>query len=138
MSTPLCQVSASITVKRYACSLLPIRTDGPAVYRSRYTDLSRNNNDDTLNLLGTILCSTQYSPPTNVTWKRDGVAVSVDGDRYEMIQTVTNRDYSYYDSVLRIRDAVGLAGNHTYTCSISNYAGSTSKDIPTNMTGKSL
>ena len=54
-----------------------------------------------------------------------------------MIQTVTDRGSSYYDSVLLIRDAVGHAGNHTYTCNISNYAGSASKDISTNMTGNS-
>ena len=112
-------------------------TDAPHVYRSGYTDLSENNSDTTLNLLGTIICSTRYSPPTNVTWERDGVTVSVDGEKYEMIQTVTDRSNSYYDNILLIRDAIGLAGNHTYTCDISNYAGSTSQDISTNMTGSS-
>ena len=107
------------------------------MYKSSYTDLSRNNSNATLNLLGTIICSTYNSPPTNVTWKRDGVTVPLDGDRYEMAQTVTNRGSSYYDSVLLVRDAVGLAGNHIYTCNISNYAGSTSKNISTNMTGNS-
>ena len=107
------------------------------MYRSGYTDLSRNNSNTTLNLLGTIICSTRYSSPTNVTWERDGVTVPLDGDRYEMMQTVTDRRNSYYDNILLIRDAFGLAGNHTYTCYITNYAGNTSKDIPTNMTGNS-
>ena len=107
------------------------------MYKSGYTDFSRDNSIATMNLLGTIICSTYYSPPTNVIWKRDGVRVPLDGDRYEMIQTVTDRSSSYYDSVLHIRDAIGLAGNHTYTCSISNYVGSTYKAIPTNMTGNS-
>ena len=88
--------------------------------------------------LGNITCRTRNSPPTYVTWERDGVRVPVNGDRYEMIQTVTDRQNSYYDSVLLIRDAVDLAGNHTYTCCVRNYAGSTCKTTSTHMTGELL
>ena len=62
--------------------------------------------------------------------------MNVDGDLYQMTQTVTHRGNSYYENVLLIRNAVHLAGNHTYTCSISNRAGSTSANIHTTMTGK--
>ena len=82
------------------------------------------------------MCRTKYSPPTNVIWRRDGVAIDVDGDRYQMTQTVTDRGNSYYDNVLLIRNAVHLAGTHTYTCFISNSAGSTSTNIQTTMTGE--
>ena len=97
--------------------------------------MSRKNTNDTL--LGTITCSTRYSPPMHVIWYRDGVRVALDGDRYEMIQSVTDRRSSSYDSVLLIRDAVGHAGNHTYTCWIGNYVGRDAKNTSTTMTGKS-
>ena len=59
----------------------------------------------------------------------------VDGDKYEMIQTVTDRGSSYYNSTLLIRHAADLAGNHTYTCTITNNAGTTTQSIETTMTG---
>lgn len=107
--------------------------DAPSVYQSYYRDLSRSSG---LTEVGTITCRTQYSPPTNVIWRRDGVRVNVDGDRYKMTQTVTDRGNSRYDNILLIRNAVHLAGSHTYTCFISNSVGSTSNNIRTTMTGK--
>ena len=81
--------------------------------------------------------STSYSPPTSVTWQRDGRPVTVDGHNYEMMYTVTSRSYSptTYDNKLIIRNAVDLIGYHTYTCTVSNYAGSTSKNVNTDLTG---
>ena len=87
-------------------------------------------------VLGTLECLTQNSPPTTVTWSRDGVAVHVDGVGYEMMQIVTDRQYSRYRNILHIRNAVELVGDHTYTCSVSNAAGSSSQSISTKMTGE--
>ena len=103
----------------------------PSMYSSKYTDWSSHNSSQ----LGTLECLTRYSPPTTITWLRDGVPVLVDGDKYEMIQTVTNRGNSYYNSTLLIRYAADLAGNHTYTCTITNNAGTTTQSIRTTMTG---
>ena len=88
-------------------------------------------------VLGTLECLTQNSPPTTVTWLRDGVAVHVDGVGYEMMQIVTERQsYFRYKNTLFIRNAADLVGEHTYTCSVSNAAGSNSQSISTTLTGK--
>ena len=71
-----------------------------------------------------------------MTWLRDGVPVHVDGEGYEMIQSVIERQsYSRYRNTLLIRDAADLAGDHIYTCIITNSAGSTSKSINTTLKG---
>ena len=72
-------------------------------------------------------------------WLRDGVRVHVDGERYEMIQSgIERQSYSRYRNTLLIRDAADLAGDHTYTCSITNNAGSTSESINTRLTGNMI
>ena len=88
-------------------------------------------------MLGVIDFSTTYSPPTSVTWLRDGSPVTVDGYNYEMMYTVTSRSYSptTYDNILIIRNAVDLVGYHVYTCSVSNYVGSDSETVNTNFAG---
>ena len=74
-----------------------------------------------------------------MTWLRDGEPVHVDGERYEMIQSVIERQsYSRYNNTLLIRDAAGLAGDHIYTCTITNNAGSISQNINTRLEGKHL
>ena len=104
------------------------------MYSINYTDWSENSDFD---VLGTVECLTQNSPPTNVTWLRDGVAVVVDGEGYEMIQIVTERwsYFSGYNNTLIIRNAADLAGDHSYCCSISNSAGSTSECVATSWAG---
>ena len=99
------------------------------MYSSNYTVWSTNNS-----LLGTVECLTQYSPPTYVTWLRDGVAIEVDGEGYEMIQSVIERrSYSRYNNTLLIRNAADLAGNHTYNCTITNTAGNTTQAVNTTL-----
>lgn len=105
----------------------------PNVYSSFYQDFSSYSYSS--REIGSITCRTRYSPPTIVTWQRDGVTVDVDGDRYQMTQTVTDRRNSYYDNILLVHNAADLVGNHTFTCSISNYAGSTFASTNTTMRG---
>ena len=103
------------------------------MYSIKFIDWSESRDFD---VLGTIECLTQNSPPTNVTWLRDGVEVEVDGEGYEMIQSVIERQsYSRYNNTLIIRNAADLAGYHHYCCSISNSAGSTSDCVATSWTG---
>ena len=87
--------------------------------------------------LASVECLTQNSPPTTVTWLRDGVTVQVDGTAYEMIQTVIERQsYSRYNNTLVIKDVFELAGDHNYCCGVSNSAGtSSSRCIATTWSG---
>lgn len=66
------------------------------------------------------------------------MTVDVDGDRYEMIQIVTNRYSSQYQNILMISDVLGLVGNFTYTCYISNMAGRESRNIHTSVAGNEI
>ena len=102
------------------------------MYSITYTDWSSTSSL----LIGTIVCLTQNSPPTNVTWLRDGVPVEVDGVGAEMVQTVIERrSYSRYNNTLLIRNAALLAGNHTYNCTVTNAAGTNTNSVQTTMTG---
>ena len=89
-------------------------------------------------VLGSVVCLTQNSPPTTVSWTRDGVAIQMDGVAYDMIQQVIERQsYSRYNNTLLIRDAIELAGDHSYCCIASNYAGnSTPECVNTTWSGK--
>ena len=98
-----------------------------------YTDMTLRKTDITL--LGTVVCQTSNSPPTNVTWLRDGIPIHMDGEKYELVQTVTDVSNSYYTTTLFIRSAIHLAGKHTYSFLVRNYAGNTSQRISTHMNG---
>ena len=98
----------------------------------RYTDWTNANNSP----LGTIECLTEEGPPTDVTWLRDDEPVLVDGDKYEMIQTVTDRGGFYYNNSLLIRHAADLVGSHIYTCIFANSRGGSNESISTTLTGE--
>ena len=106
----------------------------PSVYSISYNQRHRVSRDG---VLGTIDCLTQNSPPTTVTWTRDGSTIEVDGEGYEMMHIVTERQsYSRYKNTLLIRNAVDLAGNHRYCCRVSNSAGTSSSEcVTTTWTG---
>ena len=96
------------------------------MYSITYSERQHVSSDG---VLGTIECLSQNSPPTTVTWTRDGSTIQVYGQGYEMMQIVTERQsYSRYNNVLLIKDAFDLAGNHQYCCRISNYAGTSSSE----------
>ena len=98
-----------------------------------YTDMTLRKTD--IALLGTVVCQTSNSPPTNVTWLRDGIPIHMGGEKYELVQTVTDVSNSYYTTTLLIKSAVHLAGKHTYSFLVRNYAGNTSQRISTHMNG---
>ena len=68
----------------------------PSIYRFQRTQ-------DSSSVL-TLTCETRTAPPTNITWQRDGVNLTVDGSTIQMWQTVTNRQSSYFTSTLSITD----------------------------------
>ena len=97
---------------------------------SDYQDLTQ---DVSSTALAIMRCITQASPPTDVTWKRNGVEVDVDGVKYEMMQIVTDRKKSFYYNTLIINVVTEILESPMYTCVITNSVGRISHDIPTNI-----
>ena len=98
------------------CTLhfLQLYTVAPTIADLMYEE----GNDTTLN--HTLTCVSTGSPPTNVSWIKDGVPLTSD---YIISQNVTERRASTYDNVLTVRPE-GAAG--TYNCTVSNVLGSDS------------
>ena len=86
--------------------------------------------------LATVTCSTQNSPPTNVTWMKDEEELLLNGTEYRSIHEVTDRANSYYNVKLIIGDITGIGGIHNYTCVINNTIGGHWRMITTNVSGK--
>ena len=72
------------------------------------------------------------SPPTTVTWKRDGVAVDAGSIEYKALQIVVDRENSHY---LYIVGAFEIMGSHNFTCEIEYIAGSTNHTIAIDIPG---
>lgn len=98
---------------------------------SGYTDLT-NNNDTTA--MAEIECYTMNSPPTHVVWLKNGEEIELHDDNYETLQVVTDRRNSHYQNILVVRDVLGVM-NVTYTCKITNSAGSTQHNITIDLPG---
>ena len=115
-------------------------------FTHRMNDCSgiQNNCNKGTTPFGKIEIMTRYSPPTNVTWKRDGKIVyehphehpHVGEDCYDMTQVVTDRAKdSEYSSFLLIYNAAHLPGNHTYEFIVTNYEGTIITDLDTKVKG---
>ena len=74
----------------------PLAQNVPTVYRFRRTRVS--------NSVLTLTCETRTAPPAEITWQRNGVNVTVDGNIIHMTQIVTNRPNSYFTSTISIND----------------------------------
>ena len=76
----------------------------------------------------TLTCETRTLPPTEITWQKDGVNLTIDGSVVQMTQRVTDRHSSHYVSTLSISDDLA---NHTatYTVIVGNSLGYVQKDI---------
>ena len=70
-----------------------------------------------------VTCVSTGSPATNVTWRRNGQPLTIDGSRYQLTQTVTNRSLSTYENVLTISDI----DRCSYTCTVTNALGNNSQ-----------
>ena len=118
------------------CCLLFSNTAGaPSVYSIAYNNERHHVSSD--DVLGSVNCLSENSPPTIVTWTRDGSTIEVDGQDYEMMQIVLERRlYSRFKNTLLIKNLVELVGNHRYCCRVSNSAGtSSSRCVATSWTG---
>ena len=72
--------------------------------------------------LYTLTCTSSGSPPTSVTWTRNGVTITADDDQYKATQQLVNRTETIYNNLLTIsgsfEDAIG-----DYSCSVENSIG---------------
>jgi hypothetical protein len=69
-----------------------------------------------------IKCTTSGTPPTKVTWTRNGVAIGYKDGTYKQTQILVNRTKTEYQNVLTVEgsfeDATG-----TYGCTVDNSLG---------------
>ena len=76
--------------------------------------------------LHTISCVTHGSPPTKVTWEKDGEEIYMNDTFYQFSQALVNRTTSTYNNILTINatieDVVG-----EYSCTATNSLGSSDK-----------
>ena len=93
------------------------------VLLSGHTDITM---DHETSALAKVECYTMNSPPTIVTWKRDGVVIdTIESSHYRTLQIVVDRREFHYRNILLIGNVLDIMGNHTFTCEIHNDAGST-------------
>lgn len=109
-------------------------TGAPQVQAINFTNLLGQGSGD-MSSLATVTCSTQNSPPTNVTWMKDGEELIIDGVKYRAIHEVTDRSNTYYNVKLIIGDVIGIGGDHSYTCMVNNSRGGHWKAINTSVSG---
>ena len=72
----------------------------------------------------TLTCISTGSPATTVTWTRNGQPLAIDGDTYQLSQTVTNRASSTYENVLTINLPLARILGSTFLCTVTNVFGS--------------
>ena len=105
-----------------------LRSDPPTITRVIYT---------LENSVSRLICHSIYSPPANVSLVsadtvivtlRDGESVIVDGVKYELMQTLTDRITSAYASTLTL-DTILDGDNTEYRCTVNNALGSDSKAV---------
>ena len=82
----------------------------------------------------TLTCTSTGGPSTNVTWRKDGVAIVIN-QSYEQTQIVTDTTSGTYKNVLTI--ALSVAIGSTYSCSVENTRGSSNTANISLLRGKS-
>ena len=77
----------------------------------------------------TLICVSTGSPPTVVSWMKDGENITIDRHHFSLSQTITDRASSTYNNILTVGEGVteGVAG--VYNCTVSNVLGSDSTGI---------
>ena len=73
-----------------------------------------------------LTCISTGGPATTVTWRRDGVVITLNAT-YQQTQIVTNTTTSTYQTVLTIDPSVGIVG--TYNCTVENTRGRSSVTV---------
>ena len=74
--------------------------------------------DESSGTVFTLNCISTGSPPTNLTWTKDGEVITSDNN-YEVIQVLSNGVTTTYDNILKVHSQLSeIVG--TYTCMIDN------------------
>ena len=108
----------------------------PEIESISFTNLLTTHIDPNSSLgLTEVTCNTKLSPPTNVTWLRDGKKLNIDGILYQTVVRVADRINYLYNTTLVIHDAASIGGVHTYTCIVSNTQGRDQMTTTTNISG---
>ena len=77
-----------------------------------------------------IICTSQNTPPTYITWFRNDEILDIDENSTEMTVSVTDRQLSYFDITLTITyDFPDEEIGTYYTCQIANNFGMDSERI---------
>ena len=110
--------------------------DAPEIESILFSNLHTTYSDPNSNLaLAEVTCNTKFSPPTNVTWLRDGKKLNIDGTLYHTAVRVADRINYLYNTTLVIHDAANIGGIHNYTCIVSNTQGKDQMTTTTNISG---
>lgn len=78
----------------------------------------------------TLKCTSTGGPVTTVTWRKNGEEVGVDGTIYYQSQNVVNTTTAEYENTLSSSDGANLVG--TFTCTVTNSRGSSTKSVTLN------
>ena len=84
----------------------------------------------TFNVLSTTLtCTSTGGPATNVTWRRDGVVITLSAT-HQQTKRIVDSVASTYQTVLTIDQSVGQSGiEGAYNCTVENVRGKSSKTV---------
>ena len=77
----------------------------------------------------TLTCTSTGGPATTVTWRRDGIVITLNVT-YQQTKRLVDPVYGTYQTVLTINSSVGqddIMG--TYTCTVKNARGESSKTV---------
>ena len=95
-----------------------IHAGSPIVTNLTYNEQSR-----------TLTCTSTGGPSTTVTWRRDGVVITLN-DTYQQTKRVVDTVNGTYQTVLTINSSVSwndIVG--TYNCTVENIRGESSKTV---------
>ena len=75
----------------------------------------------------TLTCTSTDGPATNVTWRRDGVVITIN-DTHQQTKRLVDPVTGTYQTVLTIDPSVGwIVG--TYNCTVENFRGGSSGTV---------
>ena len=77
----------------------------------------------------TLTCTSTGGPATTVTWRRDGVVITLNAT-YQQTKSVVDAVNGTYQTVLTINSSVGQCGIvGTYNCTVENARGGSSGTV---------
>ena len=102
----------------YISFVTTLYTGSPSVTGLAYDDQSR-----------TLTCTSSGGPPVSVTWRRDGVVITLSAT-YQQTKSLVDSVTSTYQTVLTIDQSLeqmNITG--TYSCTVENARGESSETV---------